>query len=428
MTLVKEYELFFVYTFDLFFFPLLFLVMISIFLRPDRFRLSLNRYDYHIVGIFIMVTAAFVMSYDVVHSSVRYLDWVRVIIFYFLSRLLFENTLSEKTLANLFIFSGLFLLSVGLIQIVTNSSFGLIGNYFGQGSDQMGSFSVPGEERARRISGTTTNSVRYALWIVIFCYFIVVRLFVDARYLRLTIFSGISFIVLLYTASRGAILSFVVLMLLLALMLFRRHKNETGVIISSFVIISTVFVFSAAQIVPPGSLPQLISKPIKALQTRVDSSNPFSDEKRTKNYLFGLELMMNPKYLVFGIGPGTYHQVAFANGFDSRPNTWRRDYSKSRSGIHNVFMKLIVEYGVITFVLVMMLVYRVVRSVARAYAVHRDGESQVWIIYVLTLSAAFLLTAAQVYEDPLEYYLLIPFCTMLSYLLGRIIRPREVVS
>ncbi len=163
MTLVKEVPPFRVYAFDLAFVPLCVVAFLAN--RPRGFVNQKHPLDNLFLGFLGAATVSFLFSYDRSVSVVGWMDWIRIVVFYFVVRRLFVAEISDKLWERLLIGLGVGLLGVGLLQLVTGTPIGLVNNYFGTNLDQSSSATVQGHGTNVRISGTTSNPIVYGLWL-----------------------------------------------------------------------------------------------------------------------------------------------------------------------------------------------------------------------------------------------------------------------
>jgi len=96
------------------------------------------------------------------------------------------------------------LLVIGAIQAFTGKTFGLIGNYFGAGSDQGVAANMIGVGSRGRVSGSTTNPVIFAIWMTMFSLLVASDLNAKRRHVPFVVLSLVTAVVL-STLSCGAI-------------------------------------------------------------------------------------------------------------------------------------------------------------------------------------------------------------------------------
>jgi hypothetical protein len=160
--------------------------------------------DSLLMALLVSLTIAFTFSEDRTHSIVGQLDWARVIALYFGSRFVFVRAVNERSWRRFVWISALVLLVIGAIQAFTGTTFGLIGNYFGAGSDQGVTASMIGVGSRGRVSGSTTNPIIFAMWMTMFSLLVASDLNAKRRHVPFVVLSLVSAVVL-STLSCGAI-------------------------------------------------------------------------------------------------------------------------------------------------------------------------------------------------------------------------------
>jgi len=388
---------------DPFLAALLCMLFLTRMIRPKLVRVEkITTLDRLVILVFFSVSISTLLSYDWEQTIAIYMDWMRVVSFYYIGRVLWgRNLISIGGVRKIWVLCGYILLGVGVLQILTGSQIGLIANYFGE---QVGeNLHQIRDSESWRISGTTRNPIVYGLWINIFVSYIIFRSIYFAKYYRALVFGILTGIVLFYTFTIGTLATYFLLVGLgFVLIPSGKAVNQR---LMTLVVCLCVFVIVGALSYHLGAL--------EVLSKRID--NPNSRMGRVNKIVKGARLLSDPKVFVFGIGAGNFYAVSEEKGFFLGPNPWK-EYSHSRSGIHNVLFKVIIEYGVITLLVFIGCCVALGNRIVKLYSGKLTGEEEVWVRYSAVVGIVFLLVAAQLYESVLEYYIMIPVALIASFI------------
>ena len=400
MTLVKEVPPFRVYAFDLAFVPLCVVAFLAN--RPRGFVNQKHPLDNLFLGFLGAATVSFLFSYDRSVSVVGWMDWIRIVVFYFVVRRLFVAEISDKLWERLLIGLGVGLLGVGLLQLVTGTPIGLVNNYFGTNLDQSSSATVQGHGTNVRISGTTSNPIVYGLWLNLYCVFAMIYALSHRHKIWFAVLALLVPVSLLGTLTRGAIVAYVAS--ILALMLFTFQKSGKVVVgaIVLLIVLSPVYVMLNDTVD--------IRRQVQVLTARFQLEN----NERWELNRIGVELLSDPNILLFGTGSGNFSAVTRDQaGLRSRLSARMQN---TRTGIHNVWLKMIVENGVfvlIFFVMIMIECVKMARRLLRApWGVWHYTWGVFWSIKILV----YLLVESNLYESAMSYQFLLPFVAIIGYL------------
>lgn len=156
-----------------------------------------------------------------------------MIALYFGSRFVFVRAVNERSWRRFVWVSALVLLVIGAIQAFTGTSFGLIGNYFGAGSDQGVTANVIGVGSRGRVSGPTTNPIIFAMWMTMFSLLAASGLNAKRRHVPFVVLSLVSAMVVLSTLSCGAIAAFALSWLIIV---FISRREMVRIVFSSVIV------------------------------------------------------------------------------------------------------------------------------------------------------------------------------------------------
>lgn len=412
-TLVKEVGFARVYLLDFALVPAVFVLVLGKLVSPDEFRIRRSKIDYLVAAIVFFVFVAVSVSYDRAQSFVELADWFRIAFAYWAGRILFVYDNQQKVLNIWLVFSATLLIGIGLIQLMSGTSFGLIGNYFGGNLDQMISANVEGLDSKSRISGTTTNPIIFAMWITLFSSVLLSKLLEDRRYFWFFALTATSFVVVVSTLSRGAIGAYVVSWFVV-IVLQRKQIIDARM----FATTAALILFSPLIIL--AVVNQLaLDETVKVLQARVKQQELLEkDSMRGQLISSGMSLLRKPKILAAGIGPGNYSRVASSSANEFR-SIKASGGKYSRSGIHNVWLKSWVEYGIGMF---LSLASFVIAAIATGYSVWRKnltGSDRAWAGGITAFMVSYVGINSQVYESAMSYHLLIPLFFVVGVVVSR---------
>lgn len=412
-TLVKEIGFARIYLLDFALVPTAFVLMIGKLVSPEEFRIKRTKIDYLVAAMLFFAFVAVSVSYDRAQSFVELADWFRITFVYWAGRILFSDDRQQHVLNIGLIFFAALLIGIGLIQLVSGTSFGLIGNYFGGNLDQMISANVEGLDSKSRISGTTTNPIIFAMWITLFSSVLLAKLLEDRRYFWFFSLTAASFVVVISTLSRGAIGAYVISWFLV-IILQRKQIIDARM----FATVAVLILFSPVIIL--AVVNQLaLDETVKVLQARVQQQELLEkDSMRGQLISTGISLLQKPKIFVAGIGPGNFSRVASSSDNEFRSiKTSGAKYS--RSGIHNVWLKSWVEYGIGMFI---SMACFFLAAGAIGYSVLRQnvtGSDRAWAGGILAFLVPYVGIDSQVYESAMSYHLLIPLFFIIGVVVSR---------
>lgn len=375
-------------------------VLISIGNRKKFYKS--NPTDHLVMLLAIALSISYVFSFDIYHSTVQYLDWMKAIFLYYSIRIISENRLVQisEFLGFVKVITAIIVL-IGIVQLVTDSDFGLIANYFGE-SEQESYIANLNSGEVKRISGTISKPIIYGLWIYLFGGLLFAALMLNRKYFLSAVVFCSLLVAVISTLSRGAVSTLVVGMFITFFIVFSRIKN--AIKYPALILIISV-----------ASLPTLLFFQDSIIGSLSERTRQVEDLSRINMAVNSINILQNPKVLLFGVGPGNFHPYTSSIGQPSTPEVFG-DWSKSRSGVHNSFLRLISEYGLFVFMFVLVISYRFFRMARVVLKINVDKNNQALAVHVIggMLSIAFI--GAQVYEEFLDYQMLFPISLMLAYL------------
>ncbi|MEM6638937.1 MAG: O-antigen ligase family protein [Pseudomonadota bacterium] len=409
LTLVKDYPPYRLYLVD---FALVPMLLVTIFQRmslPSRLRIRWQGIDTLFILFALSVLLAFMFSENTRQSAVTFIDWIRIILFYFLCRMLFQKQIQDKTLFRVFTLGSVILIVIGLIQLVTNSSFGLIGNYFGLGNAQGVEANVAGFGSRARVSGTTSNPIIFAMWVTLFALIVAARFNYRGRTILFFAVTGAGAVVVLSTLSRGAIAAFALTWLIFVFM--NRKQLVRNVVYGS------VLLVMAMPLAYLGLQESLIADVAEMVEARIERQELLEEDSgRVKVFRIAQELLKEPKIFMVGTGPDNmmpaYNKFGEGVSFRENPNVVYQ-----RSGVHNVWMKVFVEYGVASFVLFVLIWLSILRHTYRLWKQHRfDERARLWASIGFAFFIPYILIDSMVYESAMTYHIYIPLFALVAWL------------
>ena len=253
------------------------------------------------------------------------------------------------------------------------------------------------------------NPIIYAMWVTMFSLFMAASLDMRRRPFFFIVLSLLAAVVVLSTLSRGAIAAFAMSWLIFV---FINRKGSLKVVFGGVTVI--------ALLLPLGYLGLMqtnLGGALSMLQARIEHQELLEEDSgRIRVMKMGLELLSEPKVLIAGTGPDTMVLAYHKYNFDTR-RIHNQRVSSQRSGVHNVWIKMFVEYGAVAGVL-FVLVW--VGALRRAWSLWKtnqeDPAAKVWGGYLLAFLIPFLIIDCSVYESAMSYHLLFPLFAILGYL------------
>ena len=411
-TLAKDFPPYRFYLVDVVLLPCLVAALVQRLSSPSRSRFRWQRVDSLVALLMAFVSLAFVFSEDLLRSVVTYMDWVRIVAIYFAARVLFQNAVSSRAYLRAFWVSASLLVAIGMIQLGTGSSFGLIGNYFGAGSDQAIAANVAGVGSRARISGTTTNPIIFALWITLFTVLVASDLSARGRSIAFVAVSAIAAVVVLSTLSRGAIAAFA---FSFAILVVLNRKQLTRYVLAGmlFGVLSLPVAVVAFEKLALSDLAEM-------LQARIEQQELLQEDSgRVQVIKMAGELLVEPKVVLVGSGPDNM-VLAYMKYVAEVQNNNYRNAQNQRSGVHNVWIKMLVEYGVFAALILLTIWIAAVRRSFRLWKMRDQSRvARVWGATGIAFLIPYLILDCSVYESAMSYHVMIPLFIFLAFIVSK---------
>ncbi len=416
LTLSSRPLFFDVYTVDIALIPFVVTSLLWSFMSRQAPGFKLHRIDLFMVLLFAMMVISLAFSVNRMQSLTGTMDWFRLVAFYFTCRLTVGSLITEGTLAAQFALIGAFLLGLGLIQTITGLPIGLVAHYFG--SDR-------GDFFWHRVSGPPPNSHMFAMWISIFGGFLLAWALARGRTI---LFFGIlilSFFVLIATQSRGGVLGFAMVSMVI-LWANRSRALSSGFVLGIASLSILVFGLAVASLATSWESP--FADGARALLDRQSRVVDFSEGGERRALMeTGLDLLAQPKVFMVGCGAHGMIDAAIESGariaavhLDRVSNTG----GNLRTGVHNVWVSTAVEYGVFSAV-VLFAIFWMFTLYVMAWRRDDEGGGEVWTGYLLAIIVWYMVIASQVYLMAARLAILLPIFLLVSLAISGASKLRE---
>ncbi len=361
-----------------------------------------NQTDRWVIMLAVALSISYMFSFDIYHSTVQYLDWMKAVLLYFSIRMVSERGLVKiSDLLSFIKIVTAIIVTTGIVQILTNTEFGLIANFFGE-SDQESYVANLNAGEVKRVSGTIGKPIIYGLWVYLFGGLLFATFMVKGKYFLSGVVFCFLLIAVISTLSRGAVATFVVGMFITLVIVFSRIKN--AVKYPALITVMSVL-----------SLPTLLYFQDSIIGSLTERTRQVEDLSRINMALNSINILEKPKVLLFGVGPGNFHPYTLSIGQPSTPEVFG-DWSKSRSGVHNSFLRIISEYGLFAFIFILTIAYKFFRMAREVLKRSIDGNNQALAAHTIGAILSIAFVGAQVYEEFVDYQILFPISIMLAYL------------
>lgn len=344
-----------IYTFDVLSLVLFLLVVLdALFSKRINYKLLANE-RYYLLFLLILIISTF-NSINLEVSLNAMALWIRITILYFLFRysfLVYPKLMTVNFKVSFFILA--ILITVGSIQYITESNFGLVSSYFGSSNSESVGYAAN-----QRLSGTSGNSNVYGIWLITFYIPVAISLLFKKRNLLLLVTSVLVLLLVTLTQSRTSLIYFVLMLLIMYRVLTKRNfglrrkakitKNINTVFYVSLVLllpllftILTLYLYGDIQI-------SVLDRMFKGTQGGADaSSSRLESMRQFKEYL-----VQHPFSIIFtGNGLDVFYETLNSEGIYNYFYQHYVDLDELRAGIHNFEMSFIFSVGFIaTFSLI----------------------------------------------------------------------------
>ncbi len=398
VTLITGFGPFRVYTLDVFLVPLIFAFIIAKLTNP-RIRIRFSGPDKYVLLLFFFIIVSFVLSGDRFLSKPNLIDWFRYLFIYMISRSLFESeVIKSKEFVNTLTWIGVVLMLVGLIQAITNTRFGLIGNFFGASLNQGSTAGIAWNQVVSRVSGTSPNPNVYSMWITIFFGLALARAFVGGRYYLFFFGVALGSFAIVSTLARGGVAAFFLFVAIMLLMNYKKLADNRYVFSLAAATLAAIVIAVIGAYVTEIRFEQILDSFMARVDQASDKKSAAAASGRIDLILMGFDVIFsNAKVLFFGTGASS-----FTNGII----------------IHNMWMRLFAEHGVfalLALVTLFLSFFRIIKKFRSGYT----EESRFWVTYLTATLIPYFLISSQVYHTAGSYDVIIPLFVIISFVVSR---------
>lgn len=408
LTLVKGFGAYRIYTVDIFLLPLVAFVVTRILGGDPKMKFRWRPIDTTVVLLMLAVIVSTIFSENRARSMVPFCDWCRIFVFWFITRAVANSHIPAPSLERTLFWIGVGLVMIGMIQKFSGTSVGLIGNYVGDSLEQGTSVVNLGDQRTRRISGTTTNPNVFGQWINLFGVFVILQAFHKKRYLFCISFGAACLLVVLFTAARGNLIAIFVSALVF-LWLTRAHVSRLVLPVLFVAGIGIIGVIAFSEQIK-------ISEGVDIIVQRFNKGfvkGSASDDGRMTVGKMGIELLQkSPKNLFLGVGGHNFFP-AYYRFAKNAPLGFQR------SGVHNVWLKAATEYGIIVAGLLALFFLQAMLLATKCVATIKQHGELLWPRFLVVVLVSYLLVSSQLYESAISYHVLIPLFAMIAFAVSR---------
>lgn len=399
------------YTLDLILLPLTYVFFVVVLLSKKRVIPSWSLGEKLLFTMPVIMVVGMAFSVSLFNSLDGVLVWFRCIVLYVMLRVAFASKIIElRHWSRWWSILGIFLLVTGIIQAATGTQFGLVENYFGSNTTEQAYFL-----QTVRVSGTTANSNIYGLWITIFLTLINAKLLLSPKarllsYVFLALALSIELWVLLATLSRGSLVTFLVAHAILLFVWIRSSRQAAGIrILASSLLLSAA---TAVGVIYYNKVSTLV-----ALTERLENNG---DSERLALLDYGLQLLSYPKVFLIGTGMQSFFPTLLQYGIGTlKVNTWQ-DFTDSTTGIHNIFLLLLVEGGIFVLLCFAVFYFSTLVKAFKLFLAEQGGQgarSDPSVAYFLVITLA-LLVPMQLYNNVATLPILIFVLSMCAIING----------
>jgi len=426
LTLVRKFAGIEAYTLDLVLIPFTLICLFWNSINLSRVRPKFCGFDFLFLTLFGLMILSLTVSINKTQGITHTLDWVRLLIIYFLARTLMGSVITEQTLRIQFGLLTIFLMSLGLLQIIMGKPIGLLANYFGRDLNQVG-WSIVSDYGARfRVSGPTPNSNVFAMWIIIYGGLSLSFAMAHKRFLLFICSIVLMWIVLIGTLSRGGFIGFSVFLLLL--MWFNRNKILSSQFGLPILIFTSGLLAIMLGVLFLGS-DLWFAKGIYFLFERQSQSRDFSEGGLRRELIeAGLQLLANPKILLVGCGADSMldAMVKYAGKLATSSKIMNLISSgiETRAEVHNVWIRTAVETGFLSSSILFSLFFLFIRKTTQ-WRRKIDKNNLPWTSYLLSLSGWYILISSQIYLAAAKLPVLLPIVLLMAFVVSHMTKHRE---
>jgi hypothetical protein len=317
-------------------------------------------------SLFAIILLTNVFTYHPQNSLNASLNWLRASLFYWaLTSLARRDLLTFKTISMAAFWSWCLEAAVGSIQIVTKQPIGLVANYFGTSANEQVDYSLSAADLVWRVSGTHHHPIVFGLWIATLAMlgyaFLGGKRGGWAKLMRSLILPTTG-LLLFASLTRGTLVFFIAELGVFYLCTIISTKRINIYLVGAGCAILLAAAWYAYHVVTSSrGLGNLF-----VLATRFSQSE---DDLRWNFIRQGFTLLRHrPLLWLTGTGSDAMYPAALQEGvYDKVTLNWQ-NLSNTAFGIHNMYLKMLVENGVVAGFLFALLHIRVVlRALGRAF-------------------------------------------------------------
>ncbi|GAB6194397.1 O-antigen ligase family protein [Desulfocastanea catecholica] len=392
-----------IYTAYVVFFPVAILAVCTWFMFPVKILFRKEEYTFVLAQLLIFASSFF--SVSVFNALSHSLISIYVLGLYLTIKYSFKLSLLDRMdLVKWAFIIFPFLTVIAIMQIVTDSSVGVIANYFGSNSQEGTS---GGLYRAVRVSGTFGSANVFALVYIIygtilnsFCLFSN-----HSRIKSSLLITIIMFSVVFFTLSRGGLATLIIMQICTYLYWFLNFKQRSKRYRASFILSSTVVLL----LLLVGY--SFVEKSVLSGSERFITIDDYSSTSKVEMAAAALQLLQEPSVLLFGVGTNQFFPGLSHYGIRIKYKSWLSPYELN-STIHNWPLQIASENGILVLILY---VYSLFKTFGRAFTIKR--VSQNWFPRILAIILLSLFIAGlQVDTSGTTMMLLTPIVIMLAWI------------
>ncbi|NQT93713.1 MAG: hypothetical protein HQ559_13215 [Lentisphaerae bacterium] len=368
------------------------------------YRLIGDKLDVLFYGFPVLLAVNCIFSSYVPNSLDATFLWLRVASIYGISKYVIRRGLVPlHAIRRWLLIVFLVLLAVGYIQWLTESSFGMVGTYFGESREE----GITTVTLVQRVSGTSNHPNIFGQWLVMLGIFVLSHLFfarnVRFRCWAIAALTGVEGALLMATLSRGCLLFFAFSLGVLAVVWIRTNTAlKLPLVLVAFCLVGPLV---------PMALDSVLDKEVAYhLERRMQDNG---DEFRKLMLMCGLELMRRPHMWLTGTGMGAFFPATCRYGIDTSCIWSWMDLSDSALSLHNIPMMFIVEGGVIIGTAFIFLYLSILVRAYRLLKAYRHTD-HLPVVAALFCNWVGLLLPMQVYMSTFTY----PVIFVVAVLMG----------
>lgn len=298
-----------------------------------------------LLSLIIIILLTNVFTYHRQNSFNASLYWLRAVAFYWaLTSLIRRNLLTFETISWAAFWSWSLEAVIGAIQIVTKQPIGLVANYFGSSTNEQVDYSLSAADLVWRVSGTHHHPIVFGLWIATLAMlgyaYLVGKRGIWAGGMRYLILPATG-LLLFASLTRGTLIFFIAeLGIFYLCTIISTRRINIYLVGTGIVILLAVTLYIYHVVTTSRGLGNLL-----VLATRFSQSE---NDLRWNFIRQGFTLLHHkPLLWLIGTGSDAMYPAALQEGvYDKITLSWE-NLSNTAFGIHNMYLKMLVENGVV---------------------------------------------------------------------------------